>query len=84
MGIGQNILREIREDEDNVLQDPPVSEILIAIERKEKIFKLRKETGLGLLTCKKCLKDYDWNFEEALANNHKYFTHILYKTTNNE
>lgn len=34
--------------------------------------KLRKNTGMGLMDCKKCLIDYDWDYEQAFKNYHKY------------
>ena len=38
----------------------------------ELVLKLRRETGMGMMTCRKCLSDYDWDYDEALANYLKY------------
>lgn len=43
-------------------------------EEKKKIliFKLRKETGLGLMYCRRCLIDYYWDYDMAKKNYKKY------------
>ena len=37
-------------------------------DKKNLIFKLRKETGLGLFACNKCLKKYNFNYKLAKQN----------------
>ena len=53
---------------------------IIAEIQKEKCFKLRLKTGLGLMSCKECLIDNDWDLEEAEKNHMKYAfkKHITY------
>jgi translation elongation factor EF-Ts len=41
-------------------------------EKKDLIFKLRKETGLGLSTCNKCLKKYNFNYKLAKQNYNQF------------
>ena len=45
--------------------------------RKEKCFDLRARTGMGLMTCKRCLEDNDWDLEEAEKNHRKYTTNKI-------
>ena len=37
-------------------------------EQKKLCYKLRVETGLGLMVCKKCLIANNWNYDEAKKN----------------
>ena len=41
-------------------------------EKKDLIFKLRKETALGLFACNKCLKKYNFNYDLAKQNYKKF------------
>lgn len=41
-------------------------------EEKDLCFQLRTKTGLGLMSCKKCLQDNDWNLNKAFKNSLKY------------
>lgn len=34
--------------------------------------KLRSMTGLGMISSRRCLEEYDWNIEKAFQNNLKY------------
>jgi translation elongation factor EF-Ts len=44
----------------------------LTLQEKNLCFKLRSETGLGIMACKRCLIEYDWNYDEA-KHNHKRF-----------
>jgi len=48
-----------------------VEKILID-EQNELCYKLRIETGLGLMACKKCLIKHNWNYDEAKKNYKDY------------
>lgn len=52
--------------------------------KKNLIFKLRKETGLGVMDCKRCLMDYNWDYNIAKANYKKYFGGVLTVLQKNE
>ena len=60
---------------------PPIIKTIILVEpinelndvqQKELCFKLRSETGLGVMTCKKCLIDNNWDYDKAKENYKKY------------
>jgi hypothetical protein len=50
-------------------------------EKNDLIYKLRNETGVGMMYCKKCLIDYNWDYK-ALFNNPKFDSLIITKTIN--
>ena len=57
---------------DKKLHISDVSCSLSKDEQKELCFKLRIETGLGLMACKQCLVANNWNYDEA-KNNYRQF-----------
>ncbi len=56
------------ENTDKKLIISDVSCSLSKDEQKELCYKLRIETGLGIMTCKKCLIAYNWNYDDAKKN----------------
>lgn len=54
-----------------------MTDLIIEKIRKEKCFDLRARTGMGLMTCKRCLEDNDWDLEEAEKNHIKYKTNKI-------
>jgi translation elongation factor EF-Ts len=53
------------------------ADLIIKEIQKEKCFDLRAKTGMGLMTCKRCLEDNDWDLEEAEKNHIKYKTNKI-------
>ena len=53
------------------------TDLIIGKIRKEKCFDLRAKTGMGLMTCKRCLEDNDWDLEKAEKNHIKYKTNKI-------
>ena len=53
------------------------TDLIIKEIQKEKCFDLRAKTGMGLMTCKRCLEDNDWDLEEAEKNHIKYKTNKI-------
>ena len=54
-----------------------MTDLIIKKIQKEKCFDLRAKTGMGLMTCKRCLEDNDWDLEEAEKNHIKYKTNKI-------
>lgn len=44
--------------------------------QKELCFKLRAETGIGLMDCKKCLETNNWNYDNAKKNYRNFIRNI--------
>lgn len=57
-----------------------VSKPKLTEQQKEICFKLRSMTGLGLLSCRKCLEEYNFDLEKAFNNNIKYQWNGVLKT----
>lgn len=61
----------IENEADNTDKKLNISDISCSLskdEQKELCFKLRIETGLGIMACKKCLDANSWNYDEAKKN----------------
>ena len=41
-------------------------------EKQALLHKLRKETGMALMDCKRCFEDNEWDFDRALADHKRY------------
>ena len=55
-----------------------IEKMKLTEEQKQLCYKLRNETGLAIMYCKRCLIDNDWNYELAKASYKKYDQlHIL-------
>jgi len=65
----------IENEDDNTDKKINISDVSCSLskdEQKELCFKLRIETGLPLMKCKKCLVANNWNYDEA-KNNYRQF-----------